>query len=545
MARMGQAVGAVAVREQLEAQAKEHGISVAEVLRRRQTGQIPSPPIRAVLDGVGLREHINAECKRLGITPAEYMALQAAGQIPPPRVETPRCTLGCFVAEILDAHAVRELDPTLKPGAVVRLDAPFTERTVVARDGHELLAFVPTDGGQPAADLSWSLYLAVLEALGHREPLPDPSDAYVAEAEAWAREALAEMPVVPMAQWLGRPRARRAMVVDRLLRSFLLPPVAVVRLVGQVEAEPLPSLWPLAADARRIDELRRDAAERAAREAEERARVEAAKNRVRTPAELGAVLVEIRTTGLSQPPAELGVIPPAWRSQDGRSTFHLVQQIAGVPVPILDMETFRIVPPSECIIPPNALPPTRPSDPWYALAARLIEIDCGSCDTGPVSPELFRFDIEAADEALLDELARVVTLGVLPTETFRRTYLPRALVAGRLLHPAIVDEATWDRVTGRHAEAEADRAFDMPLEGKGVGRPGARLLEERTRNRWVQRTVPAPQPLRTAISREDLGRMLVQAAAGGLVRPGALLSKEVAPTPNPNHRHQKKNPKKG
>jgi len=552
---MKAATGAVAVGAALERLAQEHNISVREVLERRARGQLPKTPLDGTTSAVAVREAMAADMKRRGLGSAEYHALRAAGHIPPLVVEQPRCTLTCYLVEAIDEKALREVHPGLKTGDVVRIGAPWTERVVVAVDGRDVVAFTPTDqGAATATDVSWTLLVMICRALGHRDPAPETSDQYVEEALAFAVEALAEPPIGALSEWLGKARARRWQAIDRMRMSFRAPEAVIAGAVGQLEAEPLPSLWPVGADATRIEEQRHHAAEEAERARVEAARIEVERQRMRTPAELGAVCIEVRSGTLHQPPAELGVLPPSWRSPDGSSSFHLVQPIEGLPVPLLDLETFHVIPPTACIVPPGALPPARPSDPVYRFVARLIEIDTGVTDTGPVSREAFRVDVEPDDARLLDELARIVLVGTTPTETFLRTHLPALLVRGRLLDPAVVDAAVWDRVTGRHAEA--GQTFDMPI--VGAGRPGARMVEGRRRDPWVLPTELPRQPLRTAISREELGRLLVQAAGGGLVKPGALLpslpidarspsdrDKEVAEPHNSNHRHQKRNTKKG
>ena len=99
---------------------------------------------------------------------------------------------------------VREIDPLLTRRAVVRLAAPWGSETVpVTRaDGQLLFTGTGTDAGQPAEDLGWDAYSAILASVG-AEAMTEPRGDYVTEARAWAERALRAMPSQPLAVWRG------------------------------------------------------------------------------------------------------------------------------------------------------------------------------------------------------------------------------------------------------------------------------------------------------------------------------------------------------
>jgi hypothetical protein len=486
-----------------------------------------TPPRIGATNAFELAREYEREAARLNVTVVEYLALRAAGKVRAPEAKPETCNLGLVSVEIIDDEAARELDPTLRHGAVLRIDAPWTERVVVARDGRELLALTPTDGGQPASDPSWALYQLVCESLGHKDAPPEPSEEYAPEASAWISGALGLPPTSPMAAWTGKPRARRAQLAGRLRTSFGLPESLVEKLVGApLETPPLPSLWPAAHDAHRIAEQRRAAADaEASASARAKAGAEEA-NRLRTPAELRAVVLEFRVGGISGPP-HAGAMTAAWVPPDGRGWCALYEQIPGLPMPVLSLETVRVSPPSAAIVPPSARV-SRWNDSHYDFTLRMIELDRGTVDAGAV--QQFRTSLEPEDLALLDEGARYVLRGTSRLESRRKPHAIAQLCRGRLLHPALVAEELHGRALALF-EPEATQSIEVPV--AGVGRPNVKHLppaphggpsEYTKRARFVERReLPRRKLPDSMMAREEIEAMCIAAAAGGPVIPGCLL----------------------
>ncbi|HEY3817318.1 MAG TPA: hypothetical protein VGL81_09115 [Polyangiaceae bacterium] len=494
------------------------------------------------MDAVRLRDEIEEDARRTGKTVAEIWSARMALRGQPNEIVSAAQIDRHFPKKGPAALPVYEVaDPTaLDPVHPWRFHLWTVGAPVLTvTNGEASTELKPIDAGVPVdGHLSLIDYERIVEQHGTEDTAGESSPEWLADGRAAMLDMDRARPSSALAGFRGELEAWRRQQ-EAVGRGFALPPEEIAKVTGRPYT-PRKSLVPAGIYAKRL------AAEKVEREARavelaaqaEAARIEAA--RPRTLAERNAWGFEVRLGGIHEPPAQLGSVPFSYALKESR--FVLVEAIPGLTLPVLDLQSFRVMRADE-LIPGNARPPARPYASVYELACRLVEIDRGTADSGPVGT--FFTALEPDDHALLDDAARWAR-GCTPGDRWRRVHSVELLCRGRMLRPDLVAREVWRRIEHRH-EAEA-ATWEQPVNergGEGASTPGARLVPLGSKSRWVTTERRAPGPVLTEShggmvwERDAMELACVTAAQRGVVVPGALRSNTLESTLANGHSHRR------
>ena len=423
---------------------------------------------------------------------------------PPPQPAAPVATFYAF--EVLDAAKMRAIDATLPPAGVLRLEAPF-DVTEIQAGGVDVLRLERTGASERAIDPGLKLWTAIVESAGSDETTKACAAKWADRAEAWARGALARLPSGPIPEYRMEPDAVRAMVADRLHRSFLLPAADVERIAGA--PAPARGLWPIGRDADALEEAALVAAEAAAAAAAEARRVAEEKARIKSVRELRIVAIEVarnaRTGKLADETIHRTELAEGWSIGD--KVYFVCKDEAGLSVPPVTDGALRVLGPEELAF--VKAPPMEPAAGTVELLRALRATHAKHLDWGPVKQ--WSDDGVARGREIAQHMVRYWVAATPPLFAWRRSFLPELLVRGLLIEPPLAAMLILDA---------ADAQFDA---GYSQGLSRLQPLERQE----IEKHRPS------VCKRDEIGALCVKYAQGtepGGVGAGELLN-EPAPEP--------------
>jgi hypothetical protein len=431
-------------------------------------------------------------------------AARAAGDLakaaPPP--------IPLYELRPLDAEALAAFDRLLPPRfALWTVGAPTLR---LEKDGVPLAELAPCDAGmEVGGDLPLVGYELLCAQYG-TDDTGECDDRHLDAAETAIYQAMPHPNERASAVkvWRGEieQRIRQAEAVGR---AYLAPPAFIERVTGR-KYVPRKSLIPTGALAARLDEQRKEAERTAKLIAEGRAARATEEQRPRTMREHGWHGIEIRRDAIERPPARIDVFPVQWQTPDGRLQYACWEAIEELAPPLLDLQTFRVLPDS-FQVPRGAAPAIRPHVEVVTFIRELLALD-GRLDSGPVVEFTGSIDSPEA-RAVLERYGRYF-YGCTTIDEWRRAFAAELLVRREAIRPDHVADAIWRRILEIHDAKGPPTPYDKPC---AAGRPGAFRKED---GRWYETVRPALPPVpEGAWKRASIEATCVAAVSSGIVAP--------------------------
>ncbi len=420
----------------------------------------------------------------------------------------------------LDEKILRDINPMIDPESVVPFWGPLP--TIIRQGDVEIARLEHIGDARPTHDLCAELRGLAADS-GVEDDLSETSEDHVTEGEAAVRAILRFRPELTGIRRFSRPDLAVDMCAVDEGRAWGLSAERIAALVGHAVTSGRRLKAPCSR-ARELEAAARIANEKIEQEAQAAQRAYAEANRVesRTIKSLGlqGLQIDFGLPGVSRP-AELGAATwidnlAVWRS------------IPGISIPQVKFAVGSTLDPNTIVTANAAMLASVgfPDIETYGLVVRILQKYLPDRRTGPVDT-FSKVHLEAARECV-----RPLMPYVYSTRT-GLGYMPRLVteiaVRGFMVSPPAAVALIWSELLDQESMS-AHRQIPVQAGAIGTTHPPIRILQDPNMQQIdkidLRVTRPVERTYAGATSKDQLASWAAEAASGGIVEVGSLLSKK-------------------